>query len=325
MPAPVSHVRKANRDSEDASFFASVGSTTWTTTTVASNIDGGGNHNRANSSGSGVQGGIRLCDSDDDDDVGDDDDVSYYGQNDDCEGEEVHRHGQAAAKSPPSPPAAGGPDPRFDLCGSMWKRRGGLGRNAERNWVLRCFTLKGPSLCYHEESEFDSIANYRKPRASLDLSRLETIAEMHSKQKPGLPSQDLLTINIYDPIVHAKRKKWEMACTSKERQFLWYRAINAYEGKPTSYLPLSPADGGGGGAGGGCLPPPQPPAQRPGLGCGTFRTTTPAARAAEILIDKQRLFEQQPDADCQHVAAGGGVEQCSQRAVPTGGIPTVYP
>lgn len=21
-----------------------------------------------------------------------------------------------------------------DLCGSMWKRRGGLGRNAERNW-----------------------------------------------------------------------------------------------------------------------------------------------------------------------------------------------
>ena len=116
-------------------------------------------------------------------------DVSYYGQNDD-EGEEVHRHGQAAAKSPPST-AAGGSDPRFDLCGSMWKRRGGLGRNAERNWVLRCFTLKGPSLCYHEESEFDSIANHRKPRASLDLSRLETIAEMHSKQKPGLPSQDL--------------------------------------------------------------------------------------------------------------------------------------
>lgn len=23
---------------------------------------------------------------------------------------------------------------QFDLCGSMWKRRGGLGRNAERNW-----------------------------------------------------------------------------------------------------------------------------------------------------------------------------------------------
>jgi len=79
---------------------------------------------------------------------------------------------------------------------------------------------------------------------------------MHSKQKPGLLSQDLLTINIYDPIVHAKRKKWEMACTSKERQFLWYRAINAYEGKPTSYLPLSPADGGGGGSGRGLSPPP---------------------------------------------------------------------
>ena len=25
---------------------------------------------------------------------------------------------------------------QFDLCGSMWKRRGGLGRNAERNWYV---------------------------------------------------------------------------------------------------------------------------------------------------------------------------------------------
>ena len=300
MPAPVSHVRKANRDSEDAAFFASVGSTL-PTTTVANNFDGGGNRNRANSSGSGVQGGIRLSASrdsdDDDDDVGDDDDVSYYGQNDD-EGEEVHRHGQAAAKSPPST-AAGGTDPRFDLCGSMWKRRGGLGRNAERNWVLRCFTLKGPSLCYHEESEFDSIANHRKPRASLDLSRLETIAEMHSKQKPGLPSQDLLTINIYDPIVHAKRKKWEMACTSKEQQLLWYRAIKAYDGKPTHvpYLPLSPADGGGGDreglvslpAAAGTTPRPRMPDLS---NDDVDLIARAAARASEILIDKQRQFEQ---------------------------------
>lgn len=35
----------------------------------------------------------------------------------------------------------------------------------------------------------------------------------------------------YDPIVHAKRK-WEMCCTTKEQQLLWYKAIKAYDGKP---------------------------------------------------------------------------------------------
>ncbi len=96
---------------------------------------------------------------------------------------------------------------------------------------MRCFTLSGPHLCYHEEPDIESVADPSKPRAHLNLSKVETIAEMHSKQKPGLPTQDLLTINIYDPIVHAKRK-WEMCCTSKEQQLLWYKAINAYDGKP---------------------------------------------------------------------------------------------
>ena len=147
----------------------------------------------------------------------------------------------------------------FDLCGSMWKRRGGLGRNAERKWVIRAFTLRGSRLNYHEESEFDSITYISKPRATLDLSKVETIAEMHSKQKRGLPSSDLLTINIYDPIVHAKRK-WEMCCMSKEQQLLWYRAIKAYDGKPISLSsgdkggiggsPHSPMEVGGGGGGG---------------------------------------------------------------------------
>lgn len=104
---------------------------------------------------------------------------------------------------------------------------------------MRCFTLHGPILCYHEESTIELVTNHSKPRARLNLSKIETIAEMHSKQKPGLPSQDLLTINIYDPIVHAKRK-WEMCCTSKEQQLTWYKAINAYDGKR----------GGGGGGGG---------------------------------------------------------------------------
>lgn len=122
----------------------------------------------------------------------------------------------------------------FDLCGSMYKRRGGLRKKkGEQNWVIRSFTLAGPVLCYYAEpalssSVFEDPA--KKPRARLNLSKTETIAEMHSKCKPGLPTEDLLTINIYDPILHSK-KKWEMCCTSKEQQKVWYRAINAYNGK----------------------------------------------------------------------------------------------
>ena len=106
---------------------------------------------------------------------------------------------------------------------------------------MRCFTLSGPHLCYHEEPDIESVADPSKPRAHLNLSKVETIAEMHSKQKPGLPTQDLLTINIYDPIVHAKRK-WEMCCTSKEQQLLWYKAINAYDGKPVMGFTIGSSD-----------------------------------------------------------------------------------
>jgi len=128
-----------------------------------------------------------------------------------------------------SPTQTGG----FDMVGSMYKRRGGLGKNSgEKSWVMRTFTLYGPILCYHEEPDIESVNDHSKPRARLNLSKTETIAEISSKQKPGLPTADLLTVNIYDPIFGGKRK-WLMCCTSKEQQLLWYKAINNYDGKPT--------------------------------------------------------------------------------------------
>lgn len=51
---------------------------------------------------------------------------------------------------------------------------------------------------------------------------------MHSKHKPGLPTEHLLTVNIYSNL---GKRKWEMCCTSKEQQVVWYNAINAYDGK----------------------------------------------------------------------------------------------
>jgi len=118
---------------------------------------------------------------------------------------------------------------KYDLCGSMYKRRGGFGRNKENNWVMRSFTLHGQILCYHEEPHPEQITNPSKPRARLNLAKTETIAEMHSKHKQGLPTDHLLTINIYDPVIRNKRK-WEMCCISKEEQVMWYNAIRASDG-----------------------------------------------------------------------------------------------
>ena len=104
---------------------------------------------------------------------------------------------------------------------------------------MRAFTLYGQILCYHEESTPELITDPSKPRARLNLAKTETIAEMHSKHKQGLPTDHLLTINIYDPVIRNKRK-WEMCCTSKEQQVLWYNAIRAHDGPPVQSV------GGGG-------------------------------------------------------------------------------
>jgi len=120
---------------------------------------------------------------------------------------------------------------KYDLCGSMYKRRGGFGRNKENNWVKRAFTLYNNILCYHEETHPEQITDPSKPRARLNLAKIETIAEMHSKHKQGLPTDHLLTINIYDPVIRNKRK-WEMCCFSKEEQVMWYNAIRAHDGPP---------------------------------------------------------------------------------------------
>ena len=96
--------------------------------------------------------------------------------------------------------------------------------------IMRCFTLYGPILCYHEESKIEEVTDPSNPRARLNLLKIETIAEMHSKHKPGLPTEHLLTVNIYSNL---GKRKWEMCCTSKEQQVIWYSAINAYDGKVT--------------------------------------------------------------------------------------------
>ena len=72
-----------------------------------------------------------------DNDHDDDDDASYDDDEEEEEYGDIQRDDSgdivdalAPGEQIITPKAAG----QFDLCGSMWKRRGGLGRNAERNW-----------------------------------------------------------------------------------------------------------------------------------------------------------------------------------------------
>ena len=101
------------------------------------------NRSRANSSGgSAVMQYSPPAVHDDDYDEDDDDDDSYqYLPHDDSahfldneggyeENAEVLLNALAPGEQYKDKYKVG----QFDLCGSMWKRRGGLGRNAERNW-----------------------------------------------------------------------------------------------------------------------------------------------------------------------------------------------
>jgi len=91
------------------------------------------NRNRANSSGSAVyspsDNNHYLIEDDDDDDD------SYHYLND--SGVELNYNNTGGSGEQLLDALAPGENNKTtsaDLCGSMWKRRGGLGRNAERNW-----------------------------------------------------------------------------------------------------------------------------------------------------------------------------------------------
>ena len=93
------------------------------------------NRNRANSSGSAVyspSGDNHYIIEDDDDD-----DDSYHYLNDSGLELDYNNTGGSGEQQQLLDALAPGENNKTtsaDLCGSMWKRRGGLGRNAERNW-----------------------------------------------------------------------------------------------------------------------------------------------------------------------------------------------
>ena len=106
------------------------------------------------------------------------------------------------------------------------------------------------------------------------------------------------TLFRYDPIVHAKRK-WEMCCTTKEQQFLWYKAIKAYDGKPVgaTIAATTPTTQVVNNKGAGEVSPSYRLPPRPSLGeIGSTMDEVEliaraAVKAAEIMNEKQSLQE----------------------------------
>jgi len=89
--------------------------------------------------------------------------------------------------------------------------------------------LHGPILKYYESTDLKS-TELSKPRNRINLSKEETIADMHVKNKDGAPSNFLLTLNVYAPL--GGKRRWEISFKTREQQEEWYEAIRRFDGKP---------------------------------------------------------------------------------------------
>ncbi|GMH88427.1 hypothetical protein TrVE_jg6945 [Triparma verrucosa] len=117
----------------------------------------------------------------------------------------------------------------FDLCETLWKRRNGLGKHADQNWVPRCFTFHGSILCYYDEEHFDD-ADPSRPRGRIDLARDETKASFVDVQKQGAPTQFLVVLQIF--VLGGIERKWKMCANSKGQQQRWFEALKFFDGPP---------------------------------------------------------------------------------------------
>jgi len=115
------------------------------------------------------------------------------------------------------------------LSGVMHKRRQGLGRHKDHNWVQRFFTMQGSILCYYDESDPNE-ADLSRPRKRINLAKEEIYVEKPDINKHRAPTDYLLTVNIY--FLGGKRK-WELCCTTISQQEHWYSKLSSFDGKPT--------------------------------------------------------------------------------------------
>lgn len=112
--------------------------------------------------------------------------------------------------------------PSFNLSATSHKRRGGLGWNVEKNWVLRFFTIYRSILCYYESPDFKS-ADPSRPRNRIDLSKGETLVEKLVKQKSGEPYEYLIIPNLFVPV--GAKWRWEMCFEKHKQQIEWYEPL----------------------------------------------------------------------------------------------------
>lgn len=117
----------------------------------------------------------------------------------------------------------------FDLSAQMHKRRGGLGRNADNNWVPRFFTLYGSVLCYYDSPDQRN-ADPSRPRNRVNLAKEEISVKKVTKQKTGAPTRCILVVYIVIPL--AGKRKWEICCNNAQQQETWYEALCRFTGKP---------------------------------------------------------------------------------------------
>jgi len=118
----------------------------------------------------------------------------------------------------------------FGLAGTLYKRRNGLGRRADRCWIPRAFSLSESVLCYYDHQEVSGIDPSR-PRGRINLGKEDTKVKMYRKKKVNRhdepPSQSILTLQIGKGI----KVKWDLCFPSGAEQMeIWRSALSKFDG-----------------------------------------------------------------------------------------------
>ncbi|KAM3568523.1 hypothetical protein VYU27_009355, partial [Nannochloropsis oceanica] len=116
----------------------------------------------------------------------------------------------------------------YELVGTLFKRRGGIGRLL--GWKPRLFTLYKGKLCYYEAEILEEVDNRSKPRGVFDLTVRGVSFELH---ETNISKQDKPPSEYFFSVYGAEDdQKWRMCAASKEDLIDWCKALYPYLGEP---------------------------------------------------------------------------------------------
>jgi hypothetical protein len=113
--------------------------------------------------------------------------------------------------------------------GSVWKRRGGLGKLASYTsaWECRYLQLRGHVLLYFDSDPSKALSSSNDPqellRGYIDLAEEKATVQASSGHS-GAPSPFCLSIKV--PVAHTQETKWKLCFDHHQTQMEWLAVIS---------------------------------------------------------------------------------------------------